>query len=187
MYTNQYAARTGSNDASLKQELELLRLQVYALQQKRISNEKEIKELHDEINRLYKSAPEPGLEGRDRSSRPDVAFNKLRRVPYVFEVTNDNKSTIEKDVSYYYYIEDDESRGLGSPGRSGYIKCDGHGDISYRLYDKVEDTWSFPASLKAGESDEFKYTDNVRINTVEIIPNSDETMFRLRFSSGIQE
>uniref|UniRef100_A0A6M3L874 Uncharacterized protein n=1 Tax=viral metagenome TaxID=1070528 RepID=A0A6M3L874_9ZZZZ len=180
MYINQRAVQIPKSTA-LQQENELLKLQVYALQQKRITNETEIKELHTEINKLCSNTS--SMQIQESNNRDQN--NKLRRVPYVFEITESNKNIIEKNVSQYYYIEDDEGRGLGSPGKSGYIKCDGHGDITYRLYDKVEDTWSFPATLKAGESDEFKFTDNVRINTVEITPNSDETMFRLRFSSGI--
>lgn len=163
------------------QETELLKLQVFALQQKKISNETEIKSLRDELSRLRAATTNVGSS--TNVTNPTMP-NKLRRVPFVFEITDSNKSEITKDTPQYYYIEDDDSRGLRSPGRSGYIKCDGLGDITYRIYDKIDDTWSFPATLKAGESDEFRLADNIRINTIEIIPNSDETMFRLRFSSG---
>lgn len=116
----------------------------------------------------------------------EVLESKYRHVPYVFEITAANRATIIKDSVYFYYIEDDESRGLGSPGRSGYIKNDGPGDITYRLYDKIQDTWSYPAVIRAGESDKFDYTDNIRVNTVEIIPDSSGTIYRMRFSSGIE-
>jgi multidrug efflux pump subunit AcrA (membrane-fusion protein) len=116
----------------------------------------------------------------------EVMESRLRHVPYVFEITAANRATIIKDSVYYYYVENDESRGLGSPGRSGYIKNDGPGDITYRLYDKVQDTWSYPAVIRAGEADKFEYTDNIRVNTVEIIPDSNGTMFRLRFTAGIE-
>jgi len=117
----------------------------------------------------------------------ELLESKLRHVPYVFEITAADKSTIIKDSTYYYYIEDDEIRGLGSPGRSGYIKNDGAGDITYRLYNKQQDTWSYPTILRAGEADVFEYGDNIRVNTVEIIPNSNQTIFRLKFSAGIEQ
>lgn len=111
----------------------------------------------------------------------------FRHVPYIFEVTPATKADILKDGIYFHYIEDDESRGLGSPGRSGYIKNDGPGDITYRLYNKQQDTWSYPAIIRAGEADVYEYGDNIRVNTVEIIPNSAGTMYRLRFSAGIEQ
>jgi len=140
------------------------------------------------------AAPTPAQEQGSTGHRfivlsPDMVEHNstYRHVPYIFEVTPDNKASIVKDTSYYYYIEDDESRGLGSPGRTGYIKCDGPGDITYRLYNKQQDTWSYPAIIRAGEGDVFEYGDNIRVNTVELIPNSDGTMYRLRFSPGIEQ
>ncbi len=120
---------------------------------------------------------------------PDMVEHNstYRHVPYIFEVTPATRTSIVKDTVYYHYIEDDESRGLGSPGRTGYIKNDGAGDITYRLFDKQQDTWSYPAIIRAGEAEVFDYGDNIRVNTVEIIPDSNRTMYRLRFSPGIEQ
>ena len=131
----------------------------------------------------------PASENRFIVLSPDMVEHNstYRHVPYVFEITQDTKASIVKDTPYYYYIEDDEHRGLGSPGRTGYIKCDGAGDITYRLYNKQQDTWSYPAVIRSGEADVFEYGDNIRVNTIEIIPNSDGTMYRIRFSPGIEQ
>ncbi len=137
---------------------------------------------------------QPASEQTKESNRfivlsPDMVEKNstYRHVPYVFEITPATRTSIIKDTVYYHYIEDDESRGLGSPGRTGYIKNDGAGDITYRLFNKQQDTWSYPAVLRAGEADVFEYGDNIRVNTVEIIPDSNGTMYRLRFSPGIEQ
>ncbi len=167
-------------NTGLKQEMDVLKLQVFALQQKNQSAKEEIKALHEQLARQQTRGNETSQEIKEHRN----GQTEQRHVPYVFEVTTDNKSDIVKGSSYFYYIEDDESRGLGSPGRSGYIKNDGPGDITYRMYDKIQDTWSYPAVIKAGESDKFEYSDNIRVNALEVVPNSSGTMYRLRFTAG---
>lgn len=182
MYKLRQSQVESRQEAGLRQEMEVLRLQVFALQQKNQSAKEEIKTLRQQIANGNNS--NNNNNARQESARYEQQESRLRHVPYVFEVTTDNKSDIVKDSSYFYYIEDDESRGLGSPGKSGYIKNDGPGDITYRMYDKIQDTWSYPAVIKAGESDKFEYTDNIRVNAIEVIPNSNGTMYRLRFTAG---
>jgi len=109
---------------------------------------------------------------------------EYQNLPFVFEVDSDNEDEIEADEPFYLYIQDDDSRGLRVPGRGGYIKNDGPGDISYRLSNGSKDNWSHPATIKSGEIDTFDYTDNIQIVIVEITADTDKTWFRVRFTPG---
>lgn len=108
----------------------------------------------------------------------------FQNLPFVFEVDSDNENNIEADSPFYLYIQDDDSRGLRVPGRGGYIKNDGPGDISYRLSNGSKNNWSHPATIKNGEIDTFDYTDNIQIVIVEITADTDKTWFRVRFTPG---
>lgn len=105
-------------------------------------------------------------------------------LPYVFEITSDNEDDVEADEPTYLYIRDDEHRGLRVPGRNGYIKNDGPGNISYRLNNGLEKGWSHPATIKRGEIDTFDYNDNIQIVIVEITADTNKTRFRTRFTPG---
>jgi len=106
-------------------------------------------------------------------------------LPYVFEVDSDNEDEIEAGSPYHLYVQDDDNRGLRVPGRGGYIKNDGPGNISYRLSNGSRDKWSHPATIKSGEMDTFDYTDNVQVVIVEITADTDKTWFRVRFTPGL--
>lgn len=110
---------------------------------------------------------------------------ELWNLPYVFEVDSNNEDEIEAGSPFYLDIQDDDSRGLRVPGRGGYIKNDGPGNISYRLSNGSRDKWSHPATIKSGEMDSFDYTDNVQIVVVEITADTDKTWFRVRFTPGL--
>ena len=109
----------------------------------------------------------------------------FQNLPFVFEVDSDNEDKIEADNPFYLYIQDYDSRGLRVPGRGGYIKNDGPGNISYRLSNGSRDKWSHPAVIKNGEMDTFDFTDNVQIVIVEITADTNKTWFRVRFTPGL--
>ena len=106
-------------------------------------------------------------------------------LPYVFEVDADNEEDIEANNPIFLYVQDDDSKGLRVPGRGGYIKNDGPGNISYRLSNGSRDKWSHPATIKNGELDTFDFTDNVQVVIVEITADTDKTWFRVRFTPGL--
>ena len=110
---------------------------------------------------------------------------QIWNLPYVFEVDSDNEDDIEAGSPIFLYVQDDDSRGLRVPGRGGYIKNDGPGNISYRLSNGSRDKWSHPAVIKNGEMDTFDFTDNVQIVIVEITADTNKTWFRVRFTPGL--
>ena len=105
-------------------------------------------------------------------------------LPYVFEVNADNEEDILADEPFYLYVQEDDSRGLRVPGRNGYIKNDGPGNIVYRLNNGVKNSWSYPATIMSGEMDTFDIKDNIKIVIVEITADTDKTRFRTRFTPG---
>lgn len=105
-------------------------------------------------------------------------------LPYVFEITSKNENKVQADNPVFLYIRDDEHKGLRVPGRNGYIKNDGPGNLSYRLNNGSENVWSHPATLKRGEIDTFDYNDNIQIVIVEITADTNKTRFRTRFTPG---
>lgn len=109
---------------------------------------------------------------------------RYQNLPFVFEVDSENEDEIEANTPVYLYVQDDDSRGLRVPGRGGYIKNDGPGDISYRLSNGSKNNWCHPATIKSGEIDTFDYTDNIQIAIVEITADTDKTWFRVRFTPG---
>ena len=108
----------------------------------------------------------------------------FQNLPFVFEVDKDNEDEIEEGEPLFLYIQDDDNRGLRVPGRGGYIKNDGPGDISYRLNNGSKNNWSHPATIKSGEIDTFDFNDNIQIVIVEITADTDKTWFRVRFTPG---
>lgn len=109
----------------------------------------------------------------------------FQNLPFVFEIDSDNEDEIEANEPFFLYIQDDDSRGLRVPGRGGYIKNDGPGDISYRLSSGSKNNWSHPATIKSGEMDTFDFNDNIQIVVVEITADTDKTWFRVRFTPGL--
>jgi len=105
-------------------------------------------------------------------------------LPFVFEVNADNEEDILANEPFYLYVQDDDSRGLRVPGRNGYIKNDGPGNIEYRLNNGEKDSWSYPATIMSGEVDTFDIKDNIKIVIVEITTDTDKTRFRTRFTPG---
>lgn len=105
-------------------------------------------------------------------------------LPFVFEINAENEEDILADEPYYLYVQEDDSRGLRVPGRNGYIKNDGPGNIEYRLNNGEKDSWSHPATIMSGEVDTFDISDNIKIVTVEITADTDKTRFRTRFTPG---
>jgi len=105
-------------------------------------------------------------------------------LPFVFEVNADNEEDILTNEPYYLYVQEDDSRGLRVPGRNGYIKNDGPGNIEYRLNNGEKDSWSHPATLMSGEVDTFDVSDNIKIVVVEITADTDKTRFRAKFTPG---
>lgn len=105
-------------------------------------------------------------------------------LPYVFEVNIDNEEDILAGEPFYLYVQEDDSRGLRVPGRNGYIKNDGPGNIEYRLNNGEKDSWSHPATIMSGEVDTFDISDNIQIVIVEITADTDKTRFRTRFTPG---
>jgi len=105
-------------------------------------------------------------------------------LPYVYEVNADNEEDILAEEPFYLYVQEDDSRGLRVPGRNGYIKNDGPGNIAYRLNNGEKDSWSHPATIMSGEMDTFDIKDNIKIVIVEITADTDKTRFRTRFTPG---
>lgn len=138
-----------------------------------------IKELKDKIADLNNQ-----IEGSASSKAPNDTKVRYWGLPYVFEITNDNKDEVEADEPIYLYIRDDDSKGLKVPAQNGYIKNDGPGNISYRLNNGSNKGWSHPATLKTGEIDTFDYHDNIQIAIVEITVDTNKTKFRTRFTPG---
>jgi len=135
--------------------------------------------------RLLKAEAAPALSLH--TDNPPAKREPHSHVPYVYEVTESNKNSVVAGSEIYCYVQDDEHRGLGTPGRAGVIKNDGPGNITYRLYDKTKDKWSFPSILRPGEAHQYDYNDNVHVSVVEIIPDSDKTMFRVQFTAGLED
>ena len=157
-----------------------------------------IKELKSQIEHLTGQLEESDTQRREEQARyieqevqkPLEAVVgteqviRYQNLPFVFEVDSDNEDEIEANEPFYLYIQDDDSRGLRVPGRGGYIKNDGPGDISYRLSNGSKENWSHPATIKSGEIDTFDYNDNIQIVIVEITADTNKTWFRMRFTPG---
>ena len=141
-----------------------------------------IMELKEEIANLTKQLDNHSSKSQSIGTRASTEYWDL---PYVFEITRDNEDEVEADMPISLYVRDDKNKGLRVPGRSGYIKNDGPGKLSYRLNSGSYKGWSHPATLKKGEVDTFDYNDNIHIAIVEITADTDKTRFRVRFAPGL--
>lgn len=182
-----------SKDAELnrlKQEVSMLKNTMSKSDSDAIKTYKtQVRSLQSQVeqlqSRLTKAEAAPALTLHTDS--PPAKREPHSHVPYVYEVTESNKDSVTADSEIYCYVQDDEHRGLGTPGRAGVIKNDGPGNITYRLYDKTKDRWSFPSVLRPGEAHQYDFNDNVHVSIVEIVPDSDKTMFRVQFTAGLEE
>jgi len=91
----------------------------------------------------------------------------IRHVPYFVRRTLNANSPIQTEEIY-----EDNSKGLRTYGRAGYIYCDGPGSIEVNIYDGKE--WSGWMLLNSGEGINIFYEDNIWIHRIRIKPGRNE-------------
>jgi len=98
----------------------------------------------------------------------------IRHLPYVAEGTLGANETVE------LLIRTDNEQGLGVPGRTGYIRNDGAGSLTFKIYDGISGS-SLPQTLNNGEYINFLREDNIYFDRV-ILSSTAGCSYRAAFT-----